>query len=94
MNFFFHFLRRKRIIHRLCGNKPNGQTVQPTQLILISIEAEFCALQNYSVFFFHFSFRVTHLFQKKNHFCQKTENSHGVIFFRIQNLKKKLPVTL
>ena len=26
-------------------------TVQPTQLILISIEAEFCALQNYREFF-------------------------------------------
>ena len=29
------------------GNEPNGRTVQPTQLIRISIEAEFCALQNY-----------------------------------------------
>ena len=33
------------------GNEPNGQTVQPTQLILISIEAETCAIQNSRVFF-------------------------------------------
>ena len=29
------------------GNESNGRTVQPTQLILISTESEFCALQNY-----------------------------------------------
>ena len=33
------------------GNEPNGRTVQPTQLILISIEAKFCALQKYADFF-------------------------------------------
>ena len=33
------------------GNEPNGRTVQPKQLILISIEAEFCALQNHRGFF-------------------------------------------
>ena len=32
------------------GNEPNGQTVQPTNLILISIEAELCALQYYREF--------------------------------------------
>ena len=49
------------------GNEPSGRTVQPTQLIRISIEVEFCALQNYTVFFFSiftFSFRVIHFFQK------------------------------
>ena len=49
MNYFFHFLHRKRVIHRkrkkkVRGNEPNGRTVQPKQLILLSIEAEFCAL--------------------------------------------------
>ena len=34
------------------GNEPNGRTVQPTQLTLISIEAKLCALKNYRVFFF------------------------------------------
>ena len=38
------------------GNEPNGRTVQPTQLKRISIEAEFCALQNYIEFFFRISF--------------------------------------
>ena len=33
------------------GNEPNGQGVQFTQLILISIEAELCAHQNYREFF-------------------------------------------
>ena len=33
------------------GNEPNGRTVQPIELILISIETEFRALQNYRVFF-------------------------------------------
>ena len=48
------------------GNEPNGRTVQPTQLILILTEAELCALQNYTKFYFEFpfSFRVTHFFQK------------------------------
>ena len=36
------------------GNVPNGQTVQPTQFKLISIEAEFSALQNYREFFVEF----------------------------------------
>ena len=34
------------------GNEPNDRTVQPTQWILISIEAEYCALQNYREFLF------------------------------------------
>ena len=38
------------------GNEPNGLTVQPTQLIFISIEAELCALQSYKEFFFRISF--------------------------------------
>ena len=33
------------------GNEPNGRTIQPTQLIFISIEAEFCDLQNNKEFF-------------------------------------------
>ena len=42
-------------------NEPNGRMVQPTQLILITIEAEFCALQDFRKFFFfefHFNFSV------------------------------------
>ena len=33
------------------GIEPNGRTVQPTQLILTSIEVEFFALQNYREIF-------------------------------------------
>ena len=33
------------------SNEPNSRTVQPTQLILISNEAELCALQKYRVCF-------------------------------------------
>ena len=53
-------------------NKPNGRTVQPTQLILMSIKAEFCALQKFHrvVFEFRFSFRVL-LFSHKNAFLPK-----------------------
>ena len=38
------------------GYEPNGRMVQPKQLILISIEAEFCALKIYREFFFQISF--------------------------------------
>ena len=65
MSFFSIFfieneLFTENVKNGVRGNEPNGRTVQPTQLILISIEAEFCALQNYREFFFefHFSFRV------------------------------------
>ena len=54
------------------GNEPKGQTVQTTQLLLLSFEAEFCAQQNYSEFFFfeiYFSFRVIKFYSKKMHFC-------------------------
>ena len=37
-------------------NEPNGRMVQPTQLILITIEAEFCALLDFRKFFFRISF--------------------------------------
>ena len=49
------------------GNKSNGRTVQPTQLIRTSMEAEFRALHNYREFFFefHFSFRVIQFFFQK-----------------------------
>ena len=42
------------------GNECSGRTDQPTQLIRISVEAEFRALQSYTEFFFefYFSFRV------------------------------------
>ena len=36
------------------SNEPYGRTVQPTQLILIPIEAELCALQKYREFFSSF----------------------------------------
>ena len=52
------------------GNEPNGRAVLPEQLIPISIEAEFRALQNYREFFFefHFSFRTIHFFFQKKAF--------------------------
>ena len=37
------------------GNEPNGRTVQPKQLILISIVAEFRGLQSYRQFFTNFN---------------------------------------
>ena len=40
----------------VCGYKPNGRTVQPTQLIRISIDAKFRALKNYRELFFRVSF--------------------------------------
>ena len=71
MNFFcFFFIENElftdNVKKGVSGNEPNGRTVQPTQLIRISIEAEFRALQNYKDFFleFHFSFRVIHFFQR------------------------------
>ena len=56
------------------GNESNGRMVQPKQLILTSVEAEFCALQNYGEFFFefHFSFRVIYFFPEKCIFAHKT----------------------
>ena len=36
------------------GNEPNGRTVQPTQLIRISLESKFRARQNYRDFFSNF----------------------------------------
>ena len=53
----------------ICGDEPNGRTVQPTDLILITIEAEFCAIKNYIGFFskFDFSFQVMR-FSLKNAF--------------------------
>ena len=66
MNFFSIFFIEKELFTEnikkgVRGNKPNGRTVQSTQLIPISIEAGFCAL--------HFSFRVIHFFSEKMHFC-------------------------
>ena len=68
--FFIFFIENELFAENVnkCvhGNEPNGQTVQPTMLILISIEAELCALHNDRVFFeTHFSFRVIHFFSEK-----------------------------
>ena len=57
MDFFYIFfieneLFTENVKKGVRGNKPNGRSVQPTQLILISIEGEFSALQNYTEFFF------------------------------------------
>ena len=69
-------------------NKPNGRTVQPTQLILIFIEADFRALQR--IFFeFHFSFWVILFSSEKCIFAKKTELPDGVIFFQNSKLEKK-----
>ena len=56
MIFFFIFFIENELFYRKRENRnePNVQTVQPTGLILISIEAEFCALQNYREFRFLF----------------------------------------
>ena len=58
---FFPFSSYEEVIYRkrkkgVRGNEPNGRTIQPTQLILISIEEEFCALHKYREFFFRHSF--------------------------------------
>ena len=69
---FFHFLHRKRVIHKknvkkgVHGHEPNGRMIQPTQLIIISIEAQFCALQNFRVFFlFNFIPQVINFYSEK-----------------------------
>ena len=72
------------------GYEPNGRMVQPTQLIIISIEAQFCALQKFSVFFLtSFSFSSCKLLFRKINFCLKNWNSRRRIFSEIKNLKKK-----
>ena len=79
MKFFFPFffieidLFTENVIKGLRGYEPSGWTVQLTQLILISIEVEFLALQSYKEFFFEliFIFRVTHFFQKSFFFPKK-----------------------
>ena len=68
------------------GNECLGRTVQPTQLIRISVEAEFCALQIYKeLFFSNFTlvFESNHS-SEKMHFCLKKLNSRRRIFFRIR----------
>ena len=83
MNFFSIFF---------IENEPNGRTVQPTKLILISIEAEFCPLQNYREFFFSFFlvFKL-YIFFMKMYFCLKKLKIQTAYFFsRIRKLKKKL----
>ena len=74
----FHLLQRKRVIPRkrkkgVRVNELNGRTVQRTQLILTSIETEFCALQNYRQFFFelNFSFLIINFFLKNSFLLKK-----------------------
>ena len=69
------------------GNEPNGRAVQTTQLIIISIGAEFCALRNYREFCFEFiSVLELHIFFfREEHFCLKTEIPDGVIFLEVEN---------
>ena len=51
-------------------NEPNGQTIWPTQLLLLSIEAEFCALQNYREFFSNLNLVFElYIFPRKMQFC-------------------------
>ena len=77
---FFHFLHRNELFTEnvkkgVRDNESNGRMVQPKQLILISIEAEFCALQTYRQFFFSnliLVFRVIHFFPEKCIFVYKT----------------------
>ena len=49
MNFFSIFFIKNELFTEnvkkgVCGTEPKGWTVQPTELILISVEAEFRAL--------------------------------------------------
>ena len=58
----------------VCSNECSGWMVQPTQLIRISFEAEFRALQNYREFFFSnltLVFELNLFFFQKNVFCLK-----------------------
>ena len=72
-----------------------NQTVQPTQSILISIEAEFCALQNYREFLFSNFILVFELYNLKNmYFCLKNWNSRWRNFFQNSKIEKKNYVTL
>ena len=65
MNFFSIFFIENELFSenvkkgvRSNEPNPNGRTAQPTHVICISIEADFCALQNDRDFFeFQFSFR-------------------------------------
>ena len=67
------------------GNEPNGRTVQPTHLILISIEAEFRALIRIS-----FQFSSNTIFVSENAFLPKKLKFQTVLFFfRIPKLKQK-----
>ena len=59
MNFFFHFfveneLFTENVKKRVHRHEQNGWAVQPKQLVLISVEAEFYALQNNREFFLNF----------------------------------------
>ena len=77
MNFFSIFLIENELFTEnvkkgVRGNEPNGRMVQPKQLILTSIEAEFCALQNYREFFSNFIFVIElYIFSQKNGFLPR-----------------------
>ena len=54
--FIENELFAENLKNEVLGNEPNSRTVQPTQLTLTSTEAEMCALQTYTEFFFRISF--------------------------------------
>ena len=64
------------------GNEPNGQTVEPTQLLLISIEAGIRTLQHYRESFWIFiSLFELNIFLQKNAFLPKKLKFQTVCFF-------------
>ena len=74
MNFFSIFFIENKLFTEnvkkgVRRNEPNGRTVQTKQLILITIDAQFCALQNYREFFSTFiSVFELNIFSQKNAF--------------------------
>ena len=73
---FFHFLHRKPVIHRksrkgVRGNECSGRKVKPTQLISISVEAEFVLFKVTESFFYSTLVFALCLFLQKYAFLPK-----------------------
>ena len=76
----------KKLVH---GKEPNGQTVKPTQLIFISNEAEFCALQNNNDFFSNFSLVFELCIFLENAFLPEKLKFQITEFFQNSKIEKK-----
>ena len=91
--FIENQLFKENVEKGVCGNEPNGRTVQHTQLIHISIEAESRDLQNYrEVFFSNFTLDFElYIFFQKNSFLPKKLKFQTVYFLsELENEKKTL----